>query len=129
VLRPGGRFVICAWLACEAPKVWEVRLLLDPISREGRLAGLGSLSEYRSALEGAGLVVDTEEDLSREVRRTWEVVLRRLFTGLLSKGSYRRYLLDARQRERVFVWTVARMTLAYRTGSLRYGLLSGYREA
>jgi tocopherol O-methyltransferase len=128
VLRPGGRFVICAWLACETPEPWEIRLLLEPICREGRLAGLGSMSEYRSALEGAGLVVDTEEDLSREVRRTWGVVLRRLFTGLLSERAYRRYLLDARQYERLFVWTVARMALAYRTGSLRYGLLSGYRE-
>ena len=128
VLRPGGRFVICAWLACETPKPWEIRLVLEPICREGRLAGLGSMSEYRRTLEGAGLVVDTEEDLSREVRRTWGVVLRRLCAGLLSERAYRRYLLDARQRERVFVWTVARMALAYRTGSLRYGLLSGYRK-
>lgn len=127
VLRPGGRFVICAWLACEAPKAWEVRLLLEPICREGRLAGLGSISEYRRALEGAGLAVERGEDLSRVVRRTWGVVLRRLFFGLLSKPAYRRYLLDARRRERLFVWTVARMALAYRTGSLRYGLLSGYR--
>ena len=35
VLRPGGRFVVCAWLARETPKAWEVRHLLEPICREG----------------------------------------------------------------------------------------------
>lgn len=54
VLRPGGRFVICAWLARETPEPWEIRLLLEPVCREGRLAGLGSMSEYRSALGGPG---------------------------------------------------------------------------
>lgn len=129
VLRPGGRFVVCAWLACEAPKPWEVRLLLEPICREGRLAGLGSLSEYQAGLQGAGLVVEGSDDVSRQVRRTWDLVLYRLIAKLATDRRYRRYLLDARQRERLFVWSTLRLALAYRTGSLRYGILSGYREA
>lgn len=127
VLRPGGRFVICAWLAREAPRAWEVRGLLEPICREGRLAALGSLSEYSGALARAGLIVDGLEDVSRAVRPTWDVVLRRLLVGLMTRREYRRYLLDAGQRERLFVWTALRMAVAYRTGSLRYGIVSGYR--
>lgn len=126
-LRPGGRFVICAWLAREEPRRWEVRHLLEPICREGRLAQLGTLSEYRSALSAVGLCVDHEEDVSRAVRRTWDVVLRRLAVGLATRPSYWRYLLDARRRDRLFVWSVARMAVAYRTGALRYGVVSGYR--
>lgn len=42
VLRPGGRLVVCAWLAAERPAGWEVRHLLEPICREGRLPSMGS---------------------------------------------------------------------------------------
>lgn len=126
-LRPGGRFVICAWLAHDHPRDWEVRHLLEPICREGRLAQLGTLSEYRRALNAAGLSVDHEEDLSRAVRRTWDVVLRRLVVGLATRPAYWQYLLSARHRDRSFVWSVARMAVAYRTGALRYGLVSGSR--
>lgn len=128
VLRPGGRFVICAWLACETPKPWEVRYLLEPICREGRLAGLGSLSEYSRALRETGLVLERAEDVSSQVRRTWWVVLRRVLRGLATRRDYWHYLFDPEQHERPFVWTVARMWLAYRTGALRYGILSGRRE-
>ena len=38
VLKPGGRFVVCAWLSREAPRFWERRFLLEPICREGRFA-------------------------------------------------------------------------------------------
>ena len=37
VLRPGGRLVVCAWLAAPAPSRWQVRHLLEPICGEGRL--------------------------------------------------------------------------------------------
>ena len=63
------------------------------------------------------------------MRRTWDVVLHRLVAKLATDRRYRRYLLDARQRERRFVWSILRLALAYRTGSLRYGILSGYRKA
>lgn len=129
VLRPGGRFVVCAWLARETPRAWEVRHLLEPICREGRLAQLGGLSEYRAGLQEAGLVVERGDDVSRQVRRTWDVVLYRLISKLATDRRYRRYLRDARQRERLFVRSILRLALAYRTGSLRYGILSGYREA
>src|SRR5262245_40864179 len=46
VLKPGGRFVVCAWLSKESPPAWERRLLLEPICREGRLRGMGSAAEY-----------------------------------------------------------------------------------
>src|SRR5579862_1768054 len=36
VLKPGGRLVVCSWLAKEDARAWESRLLLEPICREGR---------------------------------------------------------------------------------------------
>lgn len=123
VLRPGGRFVICAWLAAEAAKPWEVSHLLEPICREGRLAQLGSLNEYRAALENAGFVVTETRDITRQVKRTWTVITLRVLRGLATRRGYWRYVLDPRKRERIFAVTVLRMGLAYRTGALRYGLL------
>jgi tocopherol O-methyltransferase len=127
VLRPGGRFVVCAWLAREAPRPWEVRALLEPICREGRLARLGSMTEYRAWLQQAGFVVERCEDVSAQVQRTWTVVLRRLLHGFGTQQDYWQYLLDRQCRERVFGWTIGRIWLAYRTGALRYGILSAYR--
>lgn len=127
VLEPGGRFVVCAWLAREGAGGLEVRTLLEPICREGRLAGLCSLSEYREALERAGFSVDRADDVSLLVRRTWGVVLRRLAYGLLTRRDLWRYLLDPGRQERRFIWTVPRLLLAYHTGALRYGILSAVR--
>ncbi|MGH7495324.1 MAG: class I SAM-dependent methyltransferase [bacterium] len=127
VLHPGGRFVICAWLARESPRDWEVRFLLEPICREGRLAGLGSASEYCQLLQQAGFVVENSEDVSVRVQRTWTVVLQRMLRGLGTKWDYWRYLLDREKRERVFGLTVMRMWLAYRVGALRYGIVTAYR--
>jgi len=127
VLRPGGRLVVCAWLAREDPRPWEVRALLEPICREGRLARLGSLPEYREGLQRAGFLVERCEDVSAQVMRTWSVVIGHLLHGLVTRRAYRRYLLGRGHRERVFAWTVGRIWLAYRTGAMRYGILSACR--
>ena len=127
VLKPGGRLVACIWATSENPRPWEVKHLLEPICREGRLHGMGSLGENRAWAEGAGLVVDELDDLSRSVRKTWAVVAKRVASGVVRDRAYRRFLLDARRRERVFALTVARLWLGYRTGALRYGLLVAHK--
>ncbi|HMJ07181.1 MAG TPA: methyltransferase domain-containing protein, partial [Chthoniobacterales bacterium] len=54
VLRPGGRLVVCAWLAAEVPGAFATRWLLEPICREGRMPQMGNASDYRSLGEAAG---------------------------------------------------------------------------
>jgi SAM-dependent methyltransferase len=46
-LRPGGRMAVCAWLARDGARPWEVRHLLQPICREGRLPSMGTEADYR----------------------------------------------------------------------------------
>jgi tocopherol O-methyltransferase len=121
LLKPGGRLVACIWMTSEAPKGWEVRHLLEPICREGRLAGMGSACENRGWMEGAGLRVEVEEDLSRHVARTWTVCLRRVAGRLVRDRRYRRFLLDATQGDRAFAATLVRIRLAYAAGAMRYG--------
>ena len=121
VLRPGGRFALCVWMTTPSPRQWEVDRLLEPICREGRLAGMGSAAENRAWIEGAGLVIEREADWSRAVARTWSLVAGRVARGIATDARYRRYLRDASQRDRRFVLTVLRIVLAYRLGAMRYG--------
>jgi tocopherol O-methyltransferase len=120
VLRPGGRFAICAWIAAENPKPWEVRHLLEPICREGRLPGMGTETDYRELLTAAGFEVEAATDITREVRGTWGICLRRTIRRIFTDPVGRVFLLSEASRNRVFVLTMARIWLAYRTGAMRY---------
>ena len=128
VLRPGGRFVACVWLAAEQPTAWEVRCLLRPICDEGRLPGLPASSDYGRWLGAAGFAEPRFEDVSSRVARTWQVVARRVAGALLRPAAWR-YLLDGRNTERAFALSVLRLLVAYRTGAMRYGILEARRPA
>ena len=129
VLRPGGRLVACLWLSAEAPAAWQRRLLLDPIVRTGRLAGLDSATAYLQWCRDAGFTIEAFQDLSRHVRRTWTVCLRRLMGKLLTDGRYVRFVLDPTRESRPFVFAVPLLWLAYRTGAMRYGVLTARKRA
>lgn len=126
-LRPGGRMVVCAWVAGENAGALARRFLLEPICREGELPGMGSVLEYRAMAESAGLRVLEIRDLSRQVRRTWSVSSRRLAGALLRRPEYRKLVLDRTVRSRIFARTVFRIWLAYRTGAMGYAVLVGER--
>ena len=123
VLKPGGRLVVCAWLAGDSASAWEVRHLLEPICREGRLPGMGNEAEYRGLGEAAGFRVVSVDDISAQVSRTWGICARRFLGKLFTDSRYIRMLLDGSQADRVFAVTVFRLMAAYRTGAMRYGVL------
>ncbi len=120
VLKPGGRLVVCAWVASEEPSSREVKHLLEPICREGRLAHLSTAREYVELVEHAGLTMSGFQDLSRHVRRTWTICLSRTLRRTVSKASYLQYLFSREATNRVFLVTMLRIWLAYRRGAIRY---------
>lgn len=122
-LRNGGRLGVYAWLARPNPRKWEVDYLLEPICREGRLAGMGSAEEYREFARRSGFEIESFEDLSKQVRKTWRLCAQRFLAKLCVDRSYARYVFDRSRRERIFALTVFRILLAYRLGTMRYGLL------
>lgn len=122
VLRPGGRLVICAWLAAKDASPVAVRHLLEPICREGRLASMGSRADYDAMARNAGFVPGGYEDVSREVRRTWAICGRRLLRRLFTDPAYARFLLSRRARNRIFALSLPRLILAYRIGAMGYGV-------
>jgi tocopherol O-methyltransferase len=122
VLRPGGRLVVCAWLEGEAIRPWETRRLLKPICTEGRLPSMGSRADYQELASRAGLVLKTYEDISRNVRRTWSICLRRLAVRLVTDRAIRRLALSSATQNRSFVLSLPRLMVALRTGAMRYGV-------
>ena len=127
VLKPGGRLVVCAWLARAGARRWEVRHLLEPIGREGRLPGMATADEYRRLAAEAGFEPVEVRDLSRQVRRTWPICVGRALVALVHRPDYRRFLFRGTSPERIFAVTLLRIWLAYRTGSMRYGILTAVR--
>ena len=123
VLRPGGILGVYAWLSRTAPRPWEVRHLLEPICREGRLPDMGDEAEYRAMAEAAGFRVELVSDISDQVRRTWSICLRRVVMRVATEARYRRFLMERSAENRVFALTLGRLLLAYRTRSMRYCLL------
>ena len=123
-LRPGGRFVLCAWLAAEQPRAWARRLLLEPICREGRLAQLATAAEHRARLERAGFRVRAVVDISRDVARTWTICAARAAALIATDRDARRFVLAPGEPNRVFVLTLARLRLAYAVGALRYAVIT-----
>ena len=123
VLKPGGRLVACIWMTSEDPSDRTIRHLLEPICREGRLAGMGSASENRAWIEAAGLIVESVEDLSRQVARTWTICAKRVAAGVLRNHRYRNFLFDSSSRNRGFARTLLRLRLAYAVGAMKYGFV------
>jgi tocopherol O-methyltransferase len=127
VLRPGGRLVVCAWLAHPRASAMQRKLLLEPICREGRMQRLGSFAEYRRLFAEAGFTVEHAEDASRAVKRTWPVCAGHFAARLLRQPRYVRFLVNRHRRNRVFAVTIFRIWLAFETGVLRYGILAGVK--
>jgi tocopherol O-methyltransferase len=128
VLRPGGRFVVCAWLAGERPRRWERRWLLDPICREGRLRAMEPMAEYLRLARAVGLVPESFKDFTQQVKRTWPICARRVVAGFFREPSYRRFLFRrGGSPNRIFGLTLARIWLAYELGCMRYGIMTAVR--
>jgi tocopherol O-methyltransferase len=127
VLRPGGRLVVAAWLARPEARRWEVRHLLEPICREGRLPGMGTADEYLAMARAVGLESVHYEDLSRQVKRTWPICAWRTIKGLIQNREYRHFLFRGKSPDRIFALTLLRILLAYQTGSMRYGILKAVK--
>lgn len=123
ILKPGGRLAISAWLAKESPSKFQIRHLLKPICREGRLPGMGTHSEYESMLAEAGFTDISYDDLSRQVPRTWTLVIRRIAARLLTDPEARRFL-RSHPRNLEFGLSLFRIRAAYAFGAMRYGLFT-----
>jgi tocopherol O-methyltransferase len=127
LLRAGGRVAIAAWLAREHLTPAERKYLLEPICVEGRLPSLASATEYQEMLAAAGFRDLEYSDLTAGVRQTWGICTRRFIRKSIKNRSFRRQWLDPALGSRIFARTIFRIWLAYRIGSMRYGIFSAIK--
>ncbi|HKX22646.1 MAG TPA: class I SAM-dependent methyltransferase [Rhizorhapis sp.] len=126
-LRPGGRLVVCAWLADGNPSPFAIRHLLEPICREGRLPGMGSRKDYEDMAWNAGFSLAGFTDLSGKVARTWPICMRRLLVKFVTERRYRAMVFDPALEDRIFLRTIPRLMIALQTGAMRYGIFTWRR--
>ena len=129
VLCPGGRLIVCAWLAAEQPSARQERWLIEPICREGRMPHLGSESDYRRLASEAGFTVERMQDVTRQIARTWPMIVRTFLLKLLHQPAYIRFILDRHAHNRMFALTTLRLWIAFRTGAMRYGIFTLRKSA
>ncbi|MBD3672791.1 MAG: class I SAM-dependent methyltransferase [Planctomycetaceae bacterium] len=123
VLKPGGRMVLCVWMTSEDPTPRQREQLLDPIISEGRLTHMPTPSEGANMVASTGFRIIEQRDLSDNVAKTWRICVRRAVGRILVTPRYWKFLLDVRQKNRVFLRTLFRLNKAFKTGCMRYGLI------
>ncbi len=129
VLKPGGRLVLCVWLAADHPGRCAVRHLLEPICGEGRLPGLASEVDYRRLLVETGFESTMFKDVSQHVRRTWAICIVRSLKALATDASVWRFMMDSNMHNRQFIITMFRILLAYHLGAMRYGIFAACKPS
>ncbi|HSJ04391.1 MAG TPA: class I SAM-dependent methyltransferase [Verrucomicrobium sp.] len=129
VLKPGGRIVICAWLAGSHLKEWEKRHLVEPVCREGRMPAMGTEEDYKTWMEDAGFELGAAEDVTENVSRTWPICGWRFLVGLIRRPGYLRFILDPQNDNRIFAITMVRIWIAYQRRAMRYVIFSGTKPA
>jgi cyclopropane fatty-acyl-phospholipid synthase-like methyltransferase len=127
VLKPGGRLVVCDWLARTERSGWRDRWLLEPICAEGHLPSMHTAAEYGALMAGAGLAVTSFADVSRRVSRTWTLVVVRALARMTRDPDARRFLLGAENPERRFALTIFRLVAAFATRAMVYGVVAAQK--
>lgn len=121
VLVPGGRLLMASWqVRCGM----ENDRAVEGIRRAGRLPGLQSGDEVRTALQAAGLQVETVESIGDQVGRTWTACLGETLRKLprspvLMRSVARSPILHLRMAA-----AALRIASAYRRGILGYQVIS-----
>jgi tocopherol O-methyltransferase len=123
VLKPGSRASLAVWLSGDGATPWEHRHLLEPICREGRLPSMGTAFDYSLLIAQAGLRVVAFHDVTAHVEQTWSLCAARSIVFALTSPEAWRYLASGASKNAIFLLTIFRLLLAYRTGAMRYGLL------
>jgi tocopherol O-methyltransferase len=117
LLKPGGRLAICAGLAGEDLDADGRRLVAEVC--EGMLwPSLGTLHDYASWMERAGLEVTCADDITSHVARTWD-----LCQPVLNFPLVKTLLASGSARVRNFASSFSAIAEAYRSGAMGYGML------
>lgn len=122
-LRPGGRMMICAWLAGHAPLDHARRKNVHDVCEGFLCPSLGTADEYQAWMEQAGLTFTGYEDWTDRVLETWEICRRRV-----ARSGVRRLSAVLNRNMTLFLDRFTTILDAYRSGAMRYGCLTAKRK-
>jgi len=127
VLKPGGRAIVCTWLAQGNAGTAAQSLLLGPLAAESHMQPLETESEYRAHFRKAGLTLSSVADLSKNVQPTWPRTVGRFLRALTQHPTHVRFLVNEHHRNRIFALTTLRIWIAFQIGTLHYGVFTATR--
>jgi tocopherol O-methyltransferase len=108
---------ICAWLLGPEPLNDTQRRQVYDVCEGFLCPSLGAAADYRRWITDAGLTLETCEDWTDRVRRTWQICKDRV------ESSRVRWLARALDRETLFLDRFDTILSAYGSGAMRYGCL------
>ncbi len=115
-LKPGGRVVICAWLAGNVENNEAARRQVYDVCEGFFCPSLGTFEDYSSWMADAGLTVSATHDWTQRVDRTWEICIRRV-----ERTGVRRLARILDQDTVMFLDRFQTLLDAYRSGAMQYG--------
>ncbi len=119
MLRPGGRLALCSWLrGSDRAGADQVRAVCEAFL----CPSLASPEEYQAWCASASLEVTRLDDLTPEVRATWDILQRRV--GRRWLAPLKRLLAPEVRR---FLAGFSTIAAAYDSGAMSYGLLVATR--
>lgn len=122
-LRPGGRMMICAWLAGNDPLDATQRQRVYDVCEGFLCPSLGTAADYQAWMEHAGLKFTGYEDWTERVVETWEICRRRV-----AKSRVRKLTAAVNRNMTLFLDRFTTILEAYRTGAMRYGCFTAERK-
>ena len=125
MLEPGAHFAISVWSASEKASAWQKKNLLKPICDEGRLPDLLTGTEWSQLIENAGFQLTWQQDVGRQVKKTWAICCSRLMKRLVTDSSYRQFLWKSPARDKVFALTLFRLYAAFESHAMSYWIFAG----
>jgi tocopherol O-methyltransferase len=117
LLKPGGRLGLCAWLKGDASDP-QADPLVQEICEAMLCPSLLTLDEQISMLEQAGFGSIVADDITANVRPTWEHC-----NKLVSNPLAQMFLLTKGSKLRRFVDSFPLMEKGYREGAMAYGMI------
>ena len=115
-LAPEGRLAVCAWLVGE--NLTPVQEDQVEAVRVGMLCpSFGTIAEYSKWMDAAGLIVESAENITTQVSRTWSVC-----RPMLELPLVKTMLAAGSEKLAAFADSFVAIDDAYRSGAMCYGM-------
>jgi hypothetical protein len=129
VLVPGGRLVVADLVAGDRVPRWQVGPLLRRMEHESHQRPLPTEAAFRAELAAAGFEVESVQDLTAGVRRTWPRAVARFARRLPRDRAVRRVLFSGDYENSGFLRSIVRMSIGYRVGAVRFVVVTARKPA